>query len=84
MRSLPSQSNEMAAELSKFADDIEAPATREIALQQFDDYARHYKGLRDCIVPGIEQNDWTKRVEALSRLAGAAMKARKLPAWWQR
>jgi hypothetical protein len=83
VRWLPAQARDLANELTVYADRIEDPATREEALQTFDEYAWHYKGLGDLIVPGVNPDDWTKRVKVLSRHARASMKARK-PTWWQR
>lgn len=75
-RSLPSQAYEMAAELSKIANEIEAPETREKALRSFDEYAWHYKGLSDIAPPGVERSDWTKIVTALCAATRAAMQTR--------
>lgn len=83
VRSLPAQASDLAMSLRGYADRIEAQAMREDALQKFDEYAWHHKGLRDLIVPGVTQDDWTKQVKVLSRHARASMKARK-PTWWQR
>ena len=77
VRSLPNQAYEMAAELSKIANEIEAPETREKALRRFDEYVSHYKGLIDIEPPGVERSDWTKIVTALCAATKAAMQARK-------
>lgn len=83
-RQLSPAADEVAKMLQKCADEIEAPTTREEALKRFDEFAWHYKGLRDLIIPGVSEVDWNKQVKNLSRDARAAIKVRKPPAWWQR
>jgi hypothetical protein len=83
-RELPSEAGETAAMLQHYADEIESPLTREVMLKKFDEFAWHYKGLRDLIVPGVVQKDWEKLVKNISRDARAAIKARKPAAWWRR
>ena len=77
VRSLPNQAYEMAAELSKIANEIEAPETREKALRRFDEYVSHYKGLIDIEPPGVERSKRTRR--PASRSSGELIKAATRP-----
>jgi hypothetical protein len=80
---LPEEATETAGMLRRYALEIENHSTREAAVARFDEFAAHYKGLRDLIVPGIPQDVWDQQVNALRSLARSAMKLRRT-SWWRR
>jgi hypothetical protein len=80
---LLTEAHEVSTVLLHYAKEIDEPETRECAVRQFDELARHWKGLRDVIVPGISTTEWEKQVHVLSEAAHAAIKART-PSWRRR
>ena len=72
---LPPEASEAAAALSKYASDIEHRESSDEALAKFSDFAMHHKGLRDLVVPGIDEREWSSFVEEVRGLSSAALRA---------
>jgi len=83
-RELPAEATEISSILCRYADEISAPASREVSLRKLDEFAWHHKGLKDLIVPGLSAEDWKRRVNLISREARAAVRARERYSWWKR
>lgn len=58
-----------AAELQEYSEKINETESGIKALQEFYQYARHWKGLRDIVVPNISHKEWCNIVLSLEQLA---------------
>jgi hypothetical protein len=72
---LPPEASGPSTLLSKYASEIDDSASPNEALKKFSEFAMHYKGLRDLVVPGVAESEWFAFVDEVRGLSKSAMRS---------